>query len=168
MVETVSQLVKDIKDNLTQKSASQKDEVLVMKAMVNDSSFKVGEYSKAGLVGEYCPYEDSRKLVASIINSAAHIPTSEAKSLADSYEFTKSDAAVLVNISKEFVNTYVQTGRKLPLGGRESSSVSLELKTVAEAKKQFPIVGSTERGESIIPAHTALKASGPCPVWLKK
>ena len=168
MVESVSQLVNDIKVNLTQKSASQKDEVLVMKAMVNDSSFKVGEYSKAGLSGEYSPYDDARKLVASIINSAAHIPSSEAKSLADSYEFSKSDAAVLVNISKEFVNTYVQTGRKLPLGGRESSNVSLELKTVAEAKKQFPIVGSTERGESIIPAHTALKASGPCPVWLKK
>ena len=67
MSEKVVDLVKDIRTNLKQRSASQKDEVRVMKAMLNDKDFKVGEYTKEGKVGEYSPYEDSRKMVSTIL-----------------------------------------------------------------------------------------------------
>ena len=170
MSEKVKDLVQEIAVNLSQKSASQKDEVRVMQAMLNDKTYVVGEYNKSGKVGEYCPYDDSRKMIANVISAAAKVPAAESKQLASEYEFTKSDANVMVGISKEFVNTYVGTGRKLPLGGRENMNVSLQQKKVDEKKKQFPVngVGSSERGEVTIPAHVTLKASGPCPVWLKK
>ena len=37
----VKELIKDIHDNLKQKSASRRDEVTVMRAMLNDKSYKV-------------------------------------------------------------------------------------------------------------------------------
>ena len=167
MSERVTDLVKDIRTNLKQRSASQKDEVKVMKAMLN---FRVGEYTKEGKVGEYSPYEDSRKMVSTILSSAARIPTAEAKEIANKYEFGKSEATTMINISKEFVNTYVHTGRKLPLGGREDMSVAVQLKEVPESVKQFPKggIGSSERGQVTIPAHNTLKVTGPCPSYLKK
>ena len=41
-----SELVRDIRENLSQASSSQKDEVRVMEAMLNDKDYKVGEYTK--------------------------------------------------------------------------------------------------------------------------
>ena len=169
MSESVMDLVKDIRTNLKQKSASQKDEVRVMKAMLNDKDFRVGEYTKDGKIGEYSPYEDSRKMVTTILSSAGKLPTAEAKEIANKYEFSKSEATTMINISKEFVNTYVHTGRKLPLGGREDMNVAVQLKEVPESVKQFPKggIGSSERGQVTIPAHNTLKVAGPCPSYLK-
>ena len=169
MSERVVDLVKDIRTNLKQKSASQKDEVRVMKAMLNDKDFRVGEYTKDGKIGEYSPYEDSRKMVTTILSSAGKLPTAEAKEIANKYEFSKSEATTMINISKEFVNTYVHTGRKLPLGGREDMNVAVQLKEVPESVKQFPKggIGSSERGQVTIPAHNTLKVAGPCPSYLK-
>ena len=139
MSERVTDLVKDIRTNLKQRSASQKDEVKVMKAMLNDKDFRVGEYTREGKVGEYSPYEDSRKMVSTILSSAAKIPSAEAKEIANKYEFGKSEATTMINLSKEFVNTYVHTGRKLPLGGREDMNVAVQLKEVPELVKMAPI-----------------------------
>lgn len=165
-----SELIKEINETLSQTSASQKDEVRVMEAMLNDKDYKVGEYTSAGKVGEYCPYEDSRKMVASIVSKTAKIPSAEAKNLADEFEFGKQESTTMVNISKEFINTYVGTGRKLPLGGRENMSASLSIKHVEASTKQFPVggIGSKERGEVTIPAHDSIKVAAPCPVWKKK
>ena len=163
-------LVKDINKNLSQASSSQKDEIRVMESMLNDKEFKVGEYTKEGKVGEYSPYEDSRKMISNVITKTVKIPAPEAKDLAEAYTFGKSESASMVNISKEFINTYVQTGRKLPLGGRENMNASLLIKHVEEATKQFPVggIGSTTRGEVTIPAHDSLKVAAPCPIWKKK
>ena len=163
-------LVNEIRTGLSQSSSSQKDEVRVMEAMLNDKDYRVGEYSKEGKIGEYCPYDDSRKMVASVLNKATKIPAQEAKQLAEEFTFGKSESTTMVNISKEFINTYVGTGRKLPLGGRENMNASISIKHVPEAKKQFPVggIGSKDRGEVTIPAHDSLKVTAPCPVWKKK
>ena len=137
MSERVTDLVKDIRTNLKQRSASQKDEVKVMRAMLNDKDFRVGEYTKEGKVGEYSPYEDSRKMVSTILSSAAKIPSAEAKEIANKYEFSKAEAVTMINLSKEFVNTYVHTGRKLPLGGREKSDCKLIIKENKDAQKKY-------------------------------
>ena len=69
MTEKVKDLVQEIAVNLSQKSASQKDEVRVMQAMLNDKTYVVGEYNKSGKIGDYCPYDDSRKLIESYLNN---------------------------------------------------------------------------------------------------
>ncbi len=167
----VEELLKDIRVNLTQHSASAKDEVRVMVEMLNDPSYKVSEYSAKGKIGEYCPYEDARKLVASVVASGAKVPVAEAKKIAADYEFSKSEAASMIGISKEFINTYVKTTRKLPLGGREKMSASLSLKEVQAQKKKLPnngLAANSKGGEIVIPAHEAIRSSSSCPAWTRK
>lgn len=164
MSSKVEELLHDINVNLSQKSASQKDEVRVMQEMLNDKSYIVGEYDKRGKIGEYCPSESARKIVASVIANGCRIPMSEAKGIAENYEFTRPESAEMIAISKEFVNTYIQTGRKLPLGGRSDMSVSLSLKEVPVQNKKLP----NGNGDGIIiPAHKTVKTQGGCPKWVR-
>ena len=172
---TVTSLVKEIKDGLSQVSSSNKDEIRVMQAMLNDKDYKVDIYGKDGKEGTYCPAEDAREMIASVISSAAKIPQAEAAKLADDYEFKKSEATTMINISKEFVNTYLQTGRKLPLGGRAKSDVALSLKEVEEGVRTYPKkVGVDAAGKPIyqkaeakIAAHESIRVSSSCPSWIE-
>ena len=155
-------IIKDVKSNVTQCSSSKKDEITVMQAMMNDTNFSVDVYSKGGKVDEYYPSRELRKVVTNVVASTTHIPVKEATELVNAYEFTRVDAAAMVNMSKEFVNTYLQTGRKLPLGGRKNSDIELMWKT------EIPIKSETgERLNTFIPAHGGIKAINPCPEWLK-
>jgi hypothetical protein len=170
-----SKLVKEIREGLSQKSSSQKDETRVMQCMLNDKEYNVGVYGAAGKVGEYCPAQDARKMAASIISSTTSITKDEAASLADAHQFSKAEATAMVGISKEFVNTYGQTTRKLPLGGRENSNVVLQGVEVEASTTRYPKkVGIDSEGKGIyestvksVPAHNKIKASAPCPSWVK-
>ena len=172
---SVESLIKEIKDGLTQKNSSQKDEIRVMQAMLNDTSFKVDVYDNNGKNGEYCPAEDFRGMVSSIVSSTAKITRDEAKVLTENYEASKNDAGTMVNISKEYINTYMHTGRKLPLGGRADTNFFLSARDVPEKTKPCPKkVGFDENGKAIyatpnktIPAHMGLKAYSSCPKWLQ-
>lgn len=151
-----------------QRSVSRKDEVTVMKAMLNDKSFSVGVYDKTGKVGEYNPAEDARKMLANVVATTTRISSKEAEDLVSNYEFTKSDATTMVNVSKEFINTYLPTGRKLALGGRETSDIKLLWKNIAEKTTGVPSKGSKDRSCTVVPAHDGIKVFSPCPAWLKK
>ena len=173
-MENVRELVKEIRDNLSQKSSSQKDEARVMKAMLNDREYEVGIYGKEGKEGTINPAKEARAMIASVMTSAAKIPVAEAEKLAEAHEFKKSEAANMINISKEFVNTYLETDRKLPLGGRETSDVSLIRKEVKESTRTYPSkVGVNEDGtpryEHVpvkVKAHNSVKVVAPCPEWV--
>lgn len=175
MSESVKNLVKEIKDGLSQTSSSRKDEIRVMKAMLNDPTYEVDEYGKEGVIGTYNPCKDFRSMCTSVISSTAKIPQAEAANMMESYEVKKSEAASIVNISKEFVNTFLHTGRKLPIGAREKSDVSLSLKTVAPSTRLYPKkVGVNDDGAAVyskaptvVPAHEAIRVHAPCPSWVK-
>ena len=97
MASTVMELVKEIDETRSQCSASSKDEIRIMRAMLNDPEFVVDVYAKNGVVGQYCPYEDAHDMVANIIKNATKISTKEAEALSENYEFSKSDASTFVN-----------------------------------------------------------------------
>lgn len=158
MAETVKELIEEINKTRTQTSASAKDETRVMRAMLNDPTYKVDVYGKTGIEGQYCPYEESRTMIANIIKSTTKINAKEAEDLANAYEFGKQESTIMVGLSKEFVNTYIETGRKLPLGGREHSNISI-------AKKVKPEKAS-DSGK-VTPSHNGLKVYSGCPSWLK-
>ena len=170
----VEELVREIDQNRSQTAASQKDEVRVMQAMLNDTSYKVGVFDKGGKKEEYCPAEDFRKMAASVVSSAAKISKEESENLLSDYEVTKNEANSMVNISKEFVNTYLGTGRKLPLGGRAKSNFALSKVDKEETVKRFPKkAGVSDDGKDVyehcekkVPAHTSIKAYGSCPSWV--
>jgi hypothetical protein len=176
MSNTVIDLVTEINNTRSQTSASAKDEIRVMRAMLNDPDFVVDVYGKSGVEGQYCPYDDAHNMAANIIKGATRMSTKEAEHLAANYEFTKQDACTFIDISKEFINTYIETGRKLPLGGRERSNISISKKVKEERTNNFPKkVGVNDDGtdkyetcgEGTIPSHGSLRVHSSCPPWLK-
>lgn len=168
-------VINDIKENLSQKSASHKDEVKVMQSMLNDKEYSATVYGSEGPVGTYCPAADARSMLTTVIADTTKINKTEAAALADAHQFSKAEAASMVGISKEFINCYMQTGRKLPLGGRETSNASLIGVDMAESTTRYPKkVGIGDDGkaiyentEKIVPAHLKVKSSSPCPTWVK-
>lgn len=169
------ELVNEIKQTLSQVSSSNKDEVRVMQAMLNDTEYEVGVYTNTGLTGTYNPAKDFRGMLSGIVSSATKISKEEASLLVESHEVTKAEANTMVNVSKEFVNTYLDTGRKLPFGGREKFNLNLSAKDVEETVKSYPKkVGINEDGtaryetaEKKVPAHVVAKVHGSCPDWVK-
>ena len=172
---TVKELVSEISTGLSQVSSSRKDEIRVMQAMLSDPTYEVSIYGKDGVEGTYNPTEDFRGMAASIISNASKIPMAEATQIVSDYSVRKGEATSMVNISKEFVNTFLQTGRKLPLGARAASDVSLSLKKVESSTRLYPQkVGVNDDGTdrysktpTTIPAHESIRVHAPCPAWVK-
>lgn len=178
MSEKISQvdtLVDEIKKGLSQRSASRKDEIRVMQAMLSDPTYEVEIYYKDGLTETYSPCLDFRSMCSSVIANTAKVSTSEAEAMMTDYSVKKTEASAMVNISKEFINTYLQTGRKLPMGGRETSDVSLSLKEVPAKVRPCPHkIGVNEDGSNMyarnpamVEAHESIRVHAPCPVWVK-
>ena len=171
----VTTLVNEIAENLSQTSSSRKDETRIMQAMLSDPSYEVNIYGRDGIEGTYNPTNDFRSMCASVISNAAKVPIAEATQLMSDYSVRKSEATSMVNISKEFVNTFLKTGRKLPLGAREKSDVSLSLKKVEASTRMYPQkVGVNDDGSdryskapTSIPAHESVRVHAPCPSWVK-
>ena len=165
MTTRVEDLISEIRRNLKHKNSSREDEVAVMQAMMNDTSFKVDVYGKNGKEGEYCPSAEFKKMASSIIASTTKISKEEATSLVNNYDITKSEAEALVGISKQFVNTYLETGRKLPLGCREETNFQLCRKEVKERVRPCPKkIGVDKNGKGIYemittttPKHIGIK-----------
>lgn len=169
-MENVNTLVKQIKEGLSQVNASHKDEVAVMQAMLNDPSYEVQVFAKNGTTSTYNPCKEFRGMCSTIISSTTKIPASESQTLMEGYTVKKSEADAMVGISKEFVNTFLHTGRKLPLGGREMSDISLRMKEVPETTRSCPRrvgVDQYSRVPTTIPAHEVIRVHAPCPAWKK-
>lgn len=176
--EKVTEIVQEIRGKLKQVSSSQKDEVRVMRAMLNDTSYEVDVYppNENGEKTTYNPAKDVRGMVAGIISSTTKMATAEANAIMDDYEFKRGEAETMINVSKEFINTYIQTGRKCYLGGREKSNVALSLKQVPERERMTPRqVGIAEDNTKIIEytakkvnAHESVRVHGSCPPWVEK
>ena len=166
----VQELIQDIKNNLKQKSASRRDEEAVMRAMLNDRSFIVKDYSTQET---HCPATEYRDMIAGIIASTTKMPKVEAQAVVENYEVKKSDASTMVTLSKDFFNSALRTGRKINFGATEKSDISIQLKEIPETQKKFPMKTGMnddgtfryEKNETTIPAHEGLKVSSPCPQW---
>ena len=175
-MEKVEELVKEIHGTITQTTGSHKDEVRVMRAMMNDITYKVDVYDKSGATSQFVPSEAVRDMAASIISGATKVSIEEAKVLANNYEFKKNEAEVMVDTSKEFINTYIHTGRKISIGGRKKSDISFSLKEIEPGTRTFPKAvgvdkdGNTiyERGVTKVDGYESIKVYSPCPAWIKK
>lgn len=171
----VNALVEEIKKGLSQRSASRKDEIRVMQTMLSDPDYEVSVYDKNGVIDSYNPCKDFRSMCSSIITNTARVSSAEAESMMEGYSLKKSEAASMTNISKEFINTYLHTGRKLPMGGRAMSDVSLSLKEVPAKVRPCPHkIGVNEDGSNmyarnpaVVEAHESIRVQAPCPPWVK-
>ena len=107
-MEKVREVIDTVTKNVKQKSASKKDEITVMKALMNDTEYSTNIYGTLNGVDTHYPSKELRKVVASAVSNITKLPIKEATELADKYEFTKNDAQAMVNLSKEFVYSYLQ------------------------------------------------------------
>lgn len=170
----VEDLITEINSDLKQRSSSRKDEISIMRAMLNDTTYEVDRYDKNGKVDTYNPAKDFKAMASSIIATATKINKDEAAAIMDSYVVNRSQARTMVDISKEFVNTYVNTGRKLPFGGREKSNFAIAKKEVEATTKMYPKkIGTNPDGTAnhelypkSVPAYTTIRSYGSCPPWL--
>lgn len=173
-METVKVLLEKIKEECNQSAVSKRDEVRVMQAMLNDTSYEVGIYGKQGQEDVYSPAKDFKKMQTNIISSALNITKKEVEGIMENYEVTPSDAVSMINIGKEFINTYLNTGRKIALGAREDSNFTLTKKTVPERVKKYELRTISDEGETIktkyekiIPEHAGLTVQSACPSWVE-
>ena len=161
---SVQNMIEEIRKSNSSK-VNKKQEIEVMAAMVNDYNYKPAILNKQNEVDGYiCPAECMDKVATQIIKSAG-IGATEAEGLAKQYEYTKNDASQLLDVSKEFVNCYMDTGRKLSLGKREKSDITLQQKINEECDKKFhKKVGEASDGSPVmeeftkhIPEHKTIK-----------
>lgn len=171
----VIETVEAIRKVVTQTAASKKDETRVMMAMLNDKSYEVNVYDSNQQVGTFSPAKAARDMASSIIANTTQIGKDEAANLADGHEFTRSEAENMIGISKEFIYTYIQTKRKLPLGTRDNIDVGLSLKEVKSRKTAVPhCIGKDAEGKDIYEfpvvntkPYTSIKVHASCPSHLK-
>ena len=169
MESNVKKTIEEIKDNLAQQRSSVKDETIVMRAMLNDKDFKVDVYGNDNnVIDTVCPYDEAREMISSVISRTTKISPAEAQALAGNHQFNKNEAENMTVISKEFINTYLDCGRKLSLGKRKDSDISLIPKEVAEKTRFYPkkdADGNWVKDKVVIPAHKTVKIKSPCPTW---
>ena len=154
----------------------QKHETAVMTAMMNDGTYQVSTYAGGGYQGIYCPAASFRRVVSNALSASTGMTRLEADSLLAKHEFTSQDAREMVNFSKEFVLSYLKTGRKLPLGGRDNSNISLKIKEVPAGFVTYPVkIGEDQHGhpiceskETFVGQYETIKVYGPCPSWKKE
>lgn len=136
----INDLMKEIKEvTQKQKAASRVDEIRVMKMMLNDPEYKVSVYDRnRGLIGTRCPREEAVKFVTSTTCAITGLETKSATELASNYEFSKKDAMFFLDNSRDFMETYLSTGRKYPIMQTVDSEAALFIKPVASRVKSNP------------------------------
>lgn len=180
---TVTEIIKQIQNerlNVNGNSrkystTSQKQEVLVCNAMMNDTSYEVPVYSGSGYQGVYNPAQSFRRVLSSSMSHMTGMSRVETDKLVKNYKFSPAEATEILNFSKEFIHTYLHTGRKLPLGGREKSNISLKLKSIQPGFVSYPVkVGEDKNGhpiceskEAYVGGYETVKVYGPWPQWCK-
>lgn len=173
-MQQVVDVIKTIKGNVKQHSSSIRDEVTVMQALMNDKDYAVEVYKKDEKE-LYYPGQEFRGMISDVISSTTKINKDESSALVDKYDFKRSQAQAMVDISKQFIHSYLDTGRKMKLGGRETSNVSLMKKEFEPGMRKYPArIGTADDGRSImrtnekwVGAYSGIKASSPCPEWIK-
>lgn len=174
---SLKELTQEIKETIELQSKDKKqtrssvrDEIRVMKEMLNDNEFTYDLYDKSGNVQSFSPSSTAREMVSTIINNATKMSKDEASQIAEEYKFGNKEAKCMVDISKSYINTYLDTGRKLPLGGTATSVTDLVKIHVEEKTTAYPHKnddGTWESRMSTIPEHDKIKAISPCPKYLK-
>lgn len=159
----MKELMSEIREVTKKKrSVNKSDEINIMKTMLNDPEFSITEYDKnKGYVGKHSPYEESRKFISSIASELTGIESKNAAELANNYQFNKKDATFMVENAKDFVSTYLQTGRKLPIVQSEESEASLLLREIESKEKQVPD-GTT----TVVPAFSKVICKSKCPKYV--
>lgn len=133
MIKEIKKVTKD------QVAINKADESRVMRCMLNDPEYTVGVYErKVGYVGERCPYTEARQFVKYIVMGATGLDGNDSQHLAENYEFQKRDAVFLLDNMRDFVATYMSTGRKLNLMQTGATEADIFIREMPAGIKRVP------------------------------
>lgn len=136
---STDELIKSIIEKTNQTAINKTDEVELMQCMLNDKDFKVAIYDRnKGYLGSRSPRCDAISIAVDTLAGATGMSTVEAYALTEDYEFTKRDASRFINIGKDFISTYLQTGRKMNLVSEPRCEATVNLRYVEEHDKNVP------------------------------
>lgn len=166
--EPLEEIIKDIKQNLTQRSINKIDETRVMRAMLNDPTFEVSVYDKGtGYVGQRCPRKEAVKFVKNVISGATGLDRKDSEHLAENYEFTKGDANFLLTNMRDFLQVYTDTGRKINIMQSAKTEACLFTKPVAAISKKIPDKEKSGASKDITTnPYIKLVSSSKCPRYI--
>jgi hypothetical protein len=161
-------LLEDIKEaSKKHTSINRLDEVNVMRGMINDPGFSVAVYDKKnGYIGQRCPREEAVGFVKNIIAGATGLDARDSLHLAEHYQFTKRDAVFLLDNMRDFLTTYLDTGRKINILQSETGEAAVYLKQVDKKTKIIPDKehpGNTKKVD--VPAYTKLVSQSKSPKY---
>ena len=152
---------------MKQKSQNKGDEVAVAQTLLNDPDFQVGIYDKnKGLIGTRHVHEEAGQFVANISAEITGLDKKTAEDLANQYTFTKKDANFIINTSRDFVQTYLKTGRKFNLVQSEDAEANIFLKSTPAKEKLIP----TKEGTKLVKtgAYQKVACKSGCPKYNTK
>jgi hypothetical protein len=163
----VQELIKDIHDNLKQKSASKRDEVTVMRAMLNDKEFTIGVYDKSmGYIGQKSPHNEAVKFAKDIIAGSTGLDTKDAEQLAEDYEWTKKNSNFLLSNMRDFLFVYTGTGRKINIMQSADTEACLYTKEIKSTNKCIPDKDNPGKIKQVVTSpYTKLVSVTKCPKY---
>lgn len=161
-------LVADIKKNTSQIAINRVDENRVMKCMLNDKNFSLGVYDKnLGYIGEKCPHDNAVNFVKNIIMGSTGLDSKDSKHLAENYEFTKRDAGFLLENMRDFMQVYMQTGRKINIMQTGATEACLYTKDISAKSKLVPDKEQSGKSKQITTSpFIKLVSASTCPKYL--
>jgi hypothetical protein len=170
---TVQETIDKIKsDKNIYTTSSQKDEVSVMRAMLNDDTYHIDLYNNKGCDRLYNMALETKDMISKVVSSQCNISLDQAKRMVNGYEFDNEDAKTMISASKNFVTTYLKTGRKLAFDATRDTEIALSQKHVPEHTVFHPVKinhsdGSSETviRETKVGAYEQVKAYSKCPTW---
>lgn len=132
-------LIRSISEGTTQTSISKSDEVTVMQSMLNDKEFQIAQFDRnKGYLGTHSPREIALGIVNDALCNVTGMSQKEATELSRDYHFSKRDASRQITICKDFVGTYMGTGRKMLMMSDPRGEASINLKYVEPHEKTVP------------------------------
>ena len=148
-----------------QKSASKVDEVRVMRSMLNDPNFKVSIYDRnSGLIGTRCPREEAIKFLSNVTSNITGLEKKTVSAMCNEYEFTKKDAMFMLDMSKDFNQVYLSSGRKLPIVQGSDSEGAVYYRPIPIKEKKVPATDKV----TTVPAFNKVICKSKCPKYLQK
>ena len=164
--ESMNDVMKQIiESSKKQRSQNRNDEIRVQRAMLNDPNFKVGIYDKKeGLIGERCPREEAVQFIADVSSAITGLDKPTTSKLANDYEFSKKDAQFFINMNKDFISTYLKTGRKYGLVQNEDCEASILYRPTSSREKIIPAKDGFKT--TVLPSYTKLISKSKAPKYL--
>ena len=148
-----------------QKSQSISDQIRVQQMLLNDKDYEVGIYDRnKGRVGTRNVHAEAVNFVADVSSAITGLDRKSAQELAENYHFTKKDASFFQNMQHDFVQVYMQTGRKLNIVQSEDCEASIFCRAVESREKTIP----GKEGTTVVPGFQKVIARSKAPKYMGK